>query len=339
MQRRDFIFGSVTALMPRFARAQTQQMPVIGFLSSGSPGAFSNFEKAFRQGLAEQGFVDGRIWVEFSWAEGRYDQLGAMANDLVKKRVALIVASGGVISAKAALKATSSVPVVFVVGADPVRVGLVPRIGRPGGNATGASLFSLELATKRMEMLKQALKLVGDITFAILVNPGSITTDIEIADTITAADKINKIEQKKTAGDQSKLNILVLKASTEEQLEAAILSATQRRVAAVLVSGDPFFTTRRKQVVALFQRHGIPAMYPWRDYVRDGGLMSYGTEVSWAYHLVGVYSGRILKGEKVGDLPVEMPSKFDLSINLKAAAALGLKIDPELLAVVDEVFE
>ena len=207
----------------------------------------------------------------------------------------------------------------------------------PAGMPLGASLFSLELATKRMEMLKQALKLVGDITFAILVIPGFITTDIEIADPMTPPTRFAKLSKKRRRAIRA-INILVLQASTEEQLEAAILSATQRRVAAVLVSGDPFFTTRRKQVVVLFQRHGIPAMYPWRDYVRDGGLMSYGTEVELGIISLACIqdaSSKARSGRSAG----RTPSKFDLSINLKAAAALGLKIDPELLAVVDEVFE
>jgi putative tryptophan/tyrosine transport system substrate-binding protein len=341
MRRRHFIAGlGAVAAWPFLANAQEPQRPVIGFLSSGSPRTFSTFVAAFRQGVREQGFIEGRdVWIDYRWAEGEYEQLGVLANDLVRNRVVLIAASGGGITATAAMKATSTIPIVFVIGSDPVKLGLVSKISRPGGNATGASVYSLELATKRLEMLRQALGLRnGIITIGIIVNPGSITTDIEIADTIEAAEQLNKVEQRKTM-ERSTFNIIVLKARTESEIEASVLSASQHRVAALLVSADPFFTTRRNQVVTLLARYGIPAMYPWREYVKDGGLMSYGTDLTWAYHLIGVYAGRILKGQKPRDLPVELPSKFELTVNLKTAKALELNVDPTLLALVDTAIE
>jgi len=326
------------AAWPLFAAAEDAKIPVIGFLSTGSPRAFSTFVDAFHQGLREQGYVEGRdVFIEHRWVEGQYDQLAAMAKDLVGRRVAVIAATGGLISAKAAIEATKTVriPVVFVVGPDPVRLGLVATISRPGGNATGASLFSLELATKRMEMLKQALTLKGggDITFALVVNPGSITTDIEIADTKKAAEQINRITER------SKIDVKVFRASTENEIEAEISSATEARATALLFSADPFFMARRKQIVTLAARHRIPAMYPWREYVKDGGLMSYGTELTWGYHLIGGYAARILKGGKPQDLPVELPSRFELAVNLKTASALGIKLNPDIVAVAEEVIE
>jgi putative tryptophan/tyrosine transport system substrate-binding protein len=342
IRRREFItFLGGGAAWPVVLRAQQQRgLPVIGFLSSGSPRSFSTFVAAFRQGVREQGHIEGRdVSIEYRWAEGEYDQLGMLASDLVQNRVALIAATGGVISAKAAMKVTSTIPIVFVIGCDPVKVGLVSKLSRPDNNATGSSVFSLELATKRLEMLRLALGVRNErITIAVVVNPGSITTDIEIEDTINAAKQLNKFERGKTT-EQMQFNIIVLTASTESEISDAVLSASRQRATALLVSADPFFTVRRRQVVTLVAQHGIPAMYPWREYVKDGGLMSYGTELTWGYHLIGLYAGRILKGEKPRDLPVQLPTKFDLVLNLKTAKALGLAVPPNMLALADEVIE
>jgi putative tryptophan/tyrosine transport system substrate-binding protein len=341
MRRRDFVAGVGGAVVwPLFASAQEPHRPVIGFLSAGSPHASSTFVAAFLQGLREQGYVEGRdVWIEYRWAEGQYDQLVELADDLVRDRVAVIAATGGDISANAAMKATSTIPIVFVIGSDPVKLGFVPRVGRPGGNSTGASLFSQELVSKRLEVLKEALGLRnGNITIGLVVNPGALTTDIEITDTLKAAEQLNKAEQRKTT-EHSKFDVIVLKASTESEIEAAVLSANLQRAAALLFEADPFFTTRRDQIVALVARHAIPAMYPWREYVKEGGLMSYGTEITWGYHLIGVYAGRILKGQKPYELPVELPAKFQLVINLKTAKALGLTIPETLLATADEVIQ
>jgi putative ABC transport system substrate-binding protein len=341
MRRREFVAGlGGAAAWPLFAEAQEPQRAVIGFLSSGSPRSFSTFVAAFREGVREQGYVEGRdVWIEYRWAEGEYEQLGVLANDLVRNRVSLIAASGGGVTAKAAMKATSTIPIVFVIGSDPVKLGLVSTINRPNGNATGASVFSLELATKRLGMLRQVLGLkTGDITIAMIVNPGSITTNIEIADTMEAAEKLYSSEHKQiTAG--SNVNIIVLEARTESEIDACLLSATRKRAVALLVSADSFFTTRRNQVVALAARYGIPTMYPWQEYVKDGGLMSYGTELTWGYHLIGVYAGRILKGQKPSDLPVELASRFELAVNLKTAKALGLTIPETLKATADKLIE
>jgi putative tryptophan/tyrosine transport system substrate-binding protein len=329
--RREFVtlLGGAAALSsgawPSAARAQQPAVPVIGFLSSGSPRAFASLVAAFRQGVSEQGYVEGRnLFIAVRWAEGHYNELDGLANDLVRRQVRLIAATGGVVSAKAAMKATATIPILFVIGSDPVQLGLVASLARPGGNATGASVFSTELAPKRLELLNA---LGSEIRIAaILVNPGSVTTDIETRDAIAAAQLIG-------------LQLLVLKASTESEIDAAFGLANQQQVSALLVSADPFFTSRRDQIVALAARHAIPVMYPWREYVQAGGLMSYGTELTWGYHLIGRYAGRILKGEKPSDLPVQLPTRFKLVVNLKTAEALGLELPMQLLALADEAIE
>jgi putative tryptophan/tyrosine transport system substrate-binding protein len=326
MRRREFIAGlSATAAWPVMARAQQPAMPVIGFLSSGSPRAFVPFIAAFRQGLIEQGYVEGRnVLIADRWAEGRYDELDVLANDLVRRQVTLIAATGGVGSAKAATKATATIPILFVIGTNPVTFGLVASLNRPGGNATGASVFTTELAPKRLELLHALGS--GIRTTAILVNPASPNIDIEVSDAIAAAHKLAR-------------QLRVLKASNESEIDAAFVSAIQQQVNALLISADPLFTARRDQVVALAARHAMPVMYPWREYVEAGGLMSYGTELTWAYHLIGQYAGRILKGAKPSDLPVELPTNYQLVINQKTAKALGLTIPETLLATADEVIQ
>jgi putative ABC transport system substrate-binding protein len=300
-------------------------MPSIGFLSSGSPRTFGKFIAAFHEGLGEQGYVEGHnVWIDYHWAEGHYSDLDALATDLVRNQVTLIAATGGVVSAKAAKRATTAIPIVFVVGFDPVQLGLVASINKPGGNATGASVYTTELAAKRLSILSELVP--GIRTIGILVNPGSATTERETKDTIAAAQRLGR-------------PIAVFKATTESEIDAALASAAQQQVGALLVSADPLFTIRRVQLVALAARHALPTVYPWREFVEAGGLMSYGTELTWAYRQIGLYSGRILKGTKPSDLPVMLPTRYDLIINLKTAKALALNVPPKLLALADEVIE
>jgi ABC-type uncharacterized transport system substrate-binding protein len=324
-RRRVLTLLGGAAVWPLAARAQQPALPTVGFLSSGSPRAFSKFIAAFRQGLGEHGYVEGRnVWIDYRWAEGHYNELSALASELVQKQVSVIAASGGVVSAQAAVKASKTTPVVFVVGFDPVQLGLVKSINQPGGNATGASVFTTELSAKRLEMLYELAPVIRNV--GILANPGSVTTELEIKDTINAA---------RHTGHE----LLVFKASNESEIDAAFASAAEQHVSGLLVSADPLFTTRRAQLVALATRHVMPAVYPWREYVEAGGLMSYGTELTWAYRQIGVYAGRILKGADPRELPVVLPTKFELVINLKTAKILGLNISPKLLALADEAFE
>jgi putative tryptophan/tyrosine transport system substrate-binding protein len=326
MIRRDFLtlLGGL-ALSPLTAHAKQAAMPVIGFLSSGSPAAFADFVAAFRQGLSEEGYVDGTsMRIDFRWAEGRYGDLDAMAADLVHNRVDLIAATGGVVSAKAALKATTSIPIVFVVGFDPVGLGLVASLNKPGGNATGVSIFTTELATKRVQLLDELTP--GLRTAAMLVNPRAVVTNIELKDTRAALQPSGR-------------ELLVLSASNEDEIDTAFASAAEQKAGGLVVSADPLFTTRGPQVVALAARYSIPAVYPVREYVDVGGLMSYGPSLDRAYHDVGNYAGRILKGANPANLPVALPTTFDLVLNLKAAKATGLKVSPTLLAIANEVIE
>jgi putative ABC transport system substrate-binding protein len=273
--------------------------------------------------MTELGYVERRnLFVTYAWAEGAYDRLDGLANDLVRRQVKLIMASGGLVSAKAAMKATATIPVVFVVGFDPVEAGLVAHLNRPGGNATGASVFTTELLPKRLEMLYE-LKMQ---TVGVLLNQGSVTAGLDVKGAMDAAQR---------KGYQLRF----FQASTASEIEAAFVAITQQKVSALLITADPFFTSRRDQIVALAARQALPVMYPWREYVVAGGLMSYGAELTWGYHLAGQYAARILNGENPGDLPVQQPTKFTLVINLRTARALGLAVPPTLLALADEVIE
>jgi putative ABC transport system substrate-binding protein len=326
MTRRNFlaVIAGATA-WPLVSSAQQRSMPVIGFLSSGSPRTFEKLIVAFREGLSSQGYVEAQnVFIDYRWAEGHYDELPALAAALVRRRVSLIAATGGVLSAQAAKKASETTPVVFVVGFDPVQLDLVASLNNPGGNVTGVSVFSTELATKRLELLHDLMP--GARTIAILVNPTSIATDNETNDTAAAAR-------------QKGSELAILEATTETEIEAAFALALSKRADALLVSADPFFTIRRAQLVALARRHALPTIYPWREYVEAGGLLSYGTELTWAYHQIGVYAGRILKGAKPSELPVQLPTTFDLVINLITATALGLTVSPLLLARANKVIE
>lgn len=292
-------------------------------MSSASPRAFAHLVAAFREGLKAQGFVHGRnVWIDYRWAEGHYKDLPALAADLVQRKVAVIAATGGVVSARAAIKATTTIPIVFVVGFDPVKLDLVSQLNKPGANATGVSIFTTELVTKRLELLTKLLPQMS--TVAMLVNPGAVVTRIEIPETRAAAKKLG-------------LKLVMIEARSENDFEPALASAVKQKASALLVSADPFFTSRRVRLVALAAQYALPTMYPLRVYVEAGGLLSYGTELPWAYHQVGVYAGRILNGAKPGELPVMLPSNFDLFINSKTAKALGITVPPDISVLAHEV--
>jgi putative tryptophan/tyrosine transport system substrate-binding protein len=328
MRRREFIalLGGTAAGWPPSAYSQQPAMPVIGFISSSSPSPGTEFARvltAFRGGLNEVGYVEGQnIAIEYRWAGGQYDRLPALAADLVRRQVSLIAASGGLPSAQAAKAATETIPILFVIGTDPVQAGLVAKLSRPGGNATGVSVFTTDLGQKRLELLH---KLVPEATtIALLVNPNSYGSGKE---------------QVEDAARDLDLKLLYLEASVESDFDAAFAIATRQRAGALWVTADPFFTIRRAKIIALAARHRLPAIYPWRQYAEAGGLMSYGPEVTWAYHQIGLYAGRILNGAMPSDLPVLLPTRFHLLINLKTAKALGLTIPRPILVGADEVIE
>jgi len=323
MKRRAVIalLGGAAA-WPLAARAQQPAMPVIGFLRPGSPE--SVLLNAFRAGLREQGFVEGQnVAIEYRWTEGQGDRLPTLVDDLVQRQVAVIVTPGSTAFALAAKAATKTIPVVFASGLDPVKSGLVASLNKPGGNVTGIYELAADLAAKRFELLHE---LVPSVTvFAALVNP---------ANAIVAKTATNEL---RAAASALGLEVKVLEASSSREIDVAFSSLLQQRVGAVLVSADPYFTSRRVQFATLASHAGIPAMYSIREYVEVGGLMSYGNNIAHVWRRVGVYTGRILKGEK--DLPVEQSTKFEFVINLQTARALGLDVPPMLLARADEVIE
>jgi putative tryptophan/tyrosine transport system substrate-binding protein len=326
LKRREFIslLGSAAA-WPLAARAQQAAMPVIGFLHPQSPEGYVEPMRAFRQGLKDVGYVEGEnIAIEYRWADNQSDRLPALAADLVRRRVAVIAALGGHLSALAAKAATTTIPIVFNVGADPVRTGLVASLARPGGNLTGVNLFSNELAAKRLELLRE---LVGHLArVAVLVNPASVgSTELILRDVETAS---------RSMGLQSRIH-----ADTPREIDAAFASIGHERPDALFVALTPFFIVRRVQMLQLAAFHRIPASYGLRDLADGGGLMSYGASLSEAYRQVGGYSGRILKGTKPTDLPVLQSTKLELVINHQTARMLGLTVPPSLLATADEVIE
>jgi len=328
--RREFIAAlGGTAAWPLAARAQQPStLPVIGFLNSasrGPSGPFRPFLDAFHQGLNEGGYVEGRnVVIEYRWAGGQFARLPELAADLVARRVSLIAATGGAVSARAAKGATSTIPILFIGGQDPVADGIVTSLNQPGGNATGVALRTLELMTKRLELLRELVPHAAAV--ALLVNPTDVTNELEAKDVEAMMRAIGG-------------NMVLLKASAENDFEPTFASAARQQADALLVSPNPFFTARRAQIVTLAARHGMPAAYPWREYVDAGGLMSYGPSIVGAYRQIGLYAGRILKGEKPSGLPVQMPIKFELIINLKAAQALRLTIPRIMLIRADEVIE
>jgi putative tryptophan/tyrosine transport system substrate-binding protein len=324
MQRRDFItlLGGAAA-WPLTAQAQQPAMPVIGFLRNETLAKVPEFVTAFRKGLSEAGFVEGRnVAVEYRSAEGQNDRLPALIADLIGRQVAVIVANA--ISARVVKAATTTVPIVFVSGGDPVTDGLVTSLNRPGGNVTGVVFFSETLGSKRLELLRQLVPKAT--TIAMFVSPNSTGPEAERRDVQAAA---------KTIGQK----LLILDASSDRDIEKAFATFVQRGAGALLVGSGAFMTTNRERLVSLAARHQLPALYPLREHVSAGGLMSYGTSVTDAYRQSGVYAGRILKGEKPADLPVIRSTKFELVINLKTAKALGLQIPDKLLALADEVIE
>jgi putative ABC transport system substrate-binding protein len=327
MNRREFItlIGSAAAAWPLVARAQQPAMPAVGYLNAGEKDLTSFRFTAFRQGLNETGFVEGRnVVVEYRWAEGHYDRLPALAADLVRSQVAVIVATGSPAAGLAAKAATTSVPVVFSSGSDPVKLGLVSSLSRPDGNLTGVNLYSAELITKQLDLLHELLPHAGNV--AVLVNPAAPYAILEAEDARAAV---------RAHGQQ----LEIMQVSTQLDIDASFAAIVQKRIDVVLIATDRLFVENVDQIVALAARHAVPVMHYLHEYVAAGGLMSYGTSYSESYRQVGVYTGRILKGAKPGDLPVVQPNKFDLAINLKTAKALGLTVSSQLLARADEVIE
>jgi putative ABC transport system substrate-binding protein len=326
MMRRAFIslLGGAAAAWPLGARAQQPAMPVIGYFSGRSPEAEAPILGAFRKGLEETGYLAGQnIAIEFRFSDGQDDQLPALAAELVRRRVAVLVATDRP-SALAAKAATATIPIVFTSGADAVEIGLVASLNRPGGNATGVNIFTTELGPKRLELLRQLLPNAGTIAF--IVNPNSATTGRQVSELQTAAAALGQ-------------QILVLNAGSEKEIDEAFATIVERRVAAVLYPASLFFQVRQEQLVALAARHSIPAMYEWREFVTAGGLMSYSTNRAEAYRQIGIYTGRVLKGANPADLPVMQSIRFEFVINLKTAKALGIKISDDLLSLADEVIE
>jgi putative ABC transport system substrate-binding protein len=325
MRRREFItLISGAAAWPVAARAQQPAIPVIGWLSSASPSAFAERVVAFRQGLREAGYIEGEnVHIAFRWAEGRYDRLPALAAELVQSKVGVIAASGGLPSAVAAKAATATIPIAFIAS-DPVRSGLVASLNRPGGNLSGVSPLSALLEAKRLGLLRELVPSAAVI--GVLSNPNYSDVDIQLNDIQEAA---------RTLGQQ----IRVVNASSERDIDAGIASIVQQRAGALLVQSDPFFTIRREQIVALTARYALPAIYGGREFAAAGGLVSYAPSFTEAYRLLGIYTGRILKGEKPAELPIIQSTKFEFVLNLKTAKAIALDIPPTLLARADEVIE
>jgi putative ABC transport system substrate-binding protein len=329
IRRRELVIlllgGGVAAAGPLVARAQQTAIPVVGYLDLGSSGASTKFAAAFRQGLGETGYVEGRnVTIEYRWADGQYDRLPPLAIDLVRRQVTIIAACGTSAPALAAKAATSAIPIVFQTGGDPVQDGLVSSMNRPGGNITGVSRLSVTLEPKRLELLRE---LVPNATLiALLINPINPRSELVVQHMQEAARALG-------------LRLHVIKASNEGELDTAFASLVAVRAAALLVAQEPSYRTLRTQITTLAVRHRIPTMYATRDYAVVGGLVAYDASPLDSYRQVGIYAGRILKGEKPADLPVMQPTKFELVVNLKTARALGLTVPPTLIARADEVIE
>jgi putative tryptophan/tyrosine transport system substrate-binding protein len=327
MRRREFItlVGGAAAAWPLAAPAQQPAMPTIGYLSTRSPSEAKYVTDAFTQGLNEIGYAEGRnLAIEFRWAELQYDRLPALASDLVRRKVAVIAAVGGIHSGIAAKTATSTTPIVFASAADPVTFGLVASLNRPGANVTGISMITVALAPKRLELLHELVP--APAVIAMLVNPTSPYVEPETKDVMASAHALGR-------------QVRVLNASTGQEIDTAFTTLVQQGAGALLVSGDPFFDSQRDRLIVLAAHHAIPAIYQWREFTMIGGLMSYGTSILDAYRQSGIYVGKILKGAKPADLPVMQPTKFEFVINLRTSNALGIEIPPKLLTFADEVIE
>jgi putative tryptophan/tyrosine transport system substrate-binding protein len=326
MRRRELItlLGGAAA-WPLAARAQRPAMPVVGFMSGRSPEDSAGVVSAFRQGLADAGFIEGQtVKIEYRWANGDYDKLPALAADLVNRKVAVLVGVGGDVSAAAAVEATKTIPVVFGMGSDPVKADLVASFNQPGGNVTGYTLWTSEMESKRLGMLRELVP--GVRLMGVLVNPRFPPTEQELLELEPAAKAVNQ-------------KLFVARANDDAQLDAALTSFVEQRVGAFLVTAAPFFDTQLDRIVGFAAQKRLPAIYQFREYALAGGLISYGPDVAESYKNAGTYVGRILKGEKPADLPVLQPTKFDFVINLKTAKALGLTVPPTLLAEAGEVIE
>jgi ABC-type uncharacterized transport system substrate-binding protein len=325
MQRRSFLtlLGGAAAAWPLAARAQQPAMPVVGFLNSGSPAEWAHLVVAFKQGLNDAGFVEGRtVAIEYRWAMGQYDRLPELAADLVRRPVTVVAATGGSAAARAAKAATTTIPIVFVTGTDPVDDGLVTSLNRPDANLTGVSVFSSLLGAKRLELLHElvpATALVGS-----LANPTGAGNEPQIVQ--AAADKLGR-------------QMRTINVSSDRELEAALVTILEQRMGGLLVQSDAFLTSRRDQLILFTTRHAIPTVFAWREFVSAGGLMSYGTSLSNSYRLAGGYVARILKGAKPADLPVQQSTTFETVLNLKAARTLGFAIPTSILLRADEVIE
>jgi putative ABC transport system substrate-binding protein len=327
MKRRKFlsVLGGTVALAPAIARAQAPALPTIGFLNSASSDTYAFNAGAFRDGLRETGFVDGRnVAIAYRWANGDYARLPALATELARANVAVIAATGDIASARAARAATATIPIVFTVGSDPVRFGLVTSLSRPDGNATGITLFSSTLSAKRLELLREVIP--GATVVALLMNPANPNVDSDIR----AAEEAARVLGRQT---------VIVNAGNPDAFAAAFEQAASKRAGAMLVASDPMFLAQRERLTALAARKSIPVMYWAREFAEAGGLISYGTSITWMYHQAGIYCGKILKGAKPADLPILQPSKFEMFINLKTAKELGLSIPQATLLRADEVIQ
>jgi ABC-type uncharacterized transport system substrate-binding protein len=326
VKRRDLVAALAGAVIarPLAAFAQPSEAVVVGFLNTRGAGDDPQLLVAFRRGLAELGYIEGKnLAIEYRWADSHYDRLPALAADLVQKNVAVIIANGAAI--RIAKKATASIPIVFVVGSDPVETGLVASLNKPGGNVTGISILDVKLGPKRLELLHQLNPAKAGV--AVLVNPDAPARARIILDDL------------KTAAQALGLKLHVLNASTDRDLEAAFATVKQLEAGGMIIGGESFFNSRGKELGALSLRYSVPTIYQFRKFALAGGLLSYGTSLTEAYRLLGMYTGRVLKGEKPADLPVQLATKVEMIINLKTANALGLSVPPTLLATADEVIE
>jgi putative ABC transport system substrate-binding protein len=326
VRRREFIglLGGAVALWPLAGRAQQPPMPLIGYVGTRAQST-QHLKVAFRDGLAEMGFIDGQnVAIEYRWTEGSFERLPALLVGLVRRQVAVIFVPGGNMPTLVAKGVTTSIPIVFMTNADPVESGLVATLNRPGGNVTGVTLLAAALGAKRLQLLRELFPKATAV--ALLTNPNNPNSELDVADVQAAARSLAT-------------QVQVLQASNDQEIAQAFANIVALKVAALLVIADPLFTFRRDHVVTMAARHAVPAMYFAREFMEDGGLISYGASFASAARLCGNYAGRILKGEKPADLPVQQPTKFELVINLKTAKALGLTVPPSLLARADQVIE